>query len=333
MSVFVAQFRFRSPVRFGIDPPRSESSEEKVHSDTLFSGLCHSWALLHGKSGLDALLSQFDESPPFLLSSGFVFTKDTFFLPKPLSQFPGFEASETGSKILDAERVLRAAGFLGFKDFECWAAAERVSLSSFLESQAQYQASFSPLETPRAAVSRSDLGFSAFRCSAVQFSDDCGLYVLFRFADDRLAEKTRQSLRFLGEIGVGGERSFGYGRFELTFEPADEKWNRLFNQRGELFLCLSLCHPASIGPDLLQGASYQLLRRRGRCYSPFASEQPKRKSVVMFGEGSVFRRQIEGHLVDVTPSSWDRRELHPIYRYGYALTVPIRRAEPRPIRA
>ena len=332
MPLYIAQLMFSGPVRFGTDALELEDSEETLHSDSLFSALCHSWALLHGKGELDALLAEFHESPPFLLSSGFVFSGDSFFLPMPQSSFPGFEAAEgqTGCSYLDSR--LGDTRFLCFEDFEAWAGAERVPYERFRENAARYAASFRPSGRTRVAVSRDTVSSSPFLCSAVRFSEGCGLYSILRFRDDGLVAKVEQALRFLGETGVGGERTYGYGRFEPVLRAADPRWEKLFKRRGDLYLTLSLCHPEMPAADYFQGSTYRLLRRRGWCHSPFTNAQPKRKTVTMFAEGSVFQHEMKGHLADVTPSSWDRAALHPVYRYGYALMVPLRSAGPRPIR-
>ena len=332
MSLYMAQLVFSGPVHFGSDTIKLEDSEEVIHSDSLFSALCHSWALLYGKADLDALLVEFDEHPPFLLSSGFVFSEDTLFLPRPLSPFPGFQGAEEQLRNTQAQSLLEDTDYISFQVFDAWAAAQRISYDSFYDSTVEYTRSFRSFEMPRAAIGRKNTGSVPFLCGTVQFSEGCGLYVLFRFYEDHLVPKVEQALHFLGEMGLGGERAYGYGRFKPMFMPADPKWGNLLEPPGDLFMALSLCHPVLPMSEILQGAAYNLLKRRGWCHSPFTKRQLKRKTVTMFAEGSVFQYEIKGHLVDVTPSAWDRVNQHPIYRYGYAVMVPVRSLEPPPVR-
>lgn len=138
------------------------------------------------------------------------------------------------------------------------------------------------------------------------------------------------SLSLLGELGLGGERSSGLGKFKLTWEDADDEWNRLLLFEGNGCLCVSLFHPEDLDiiADTVNGASYALLERRGWFLSPFSRKQYKRKTVTMFAEGSVFAKKIAGHLVPVAPEIWIKEgNPHPIYRYGYAFTIPVKLKE------
>uniref|UniRef100_A0A7C4GIT0 CRISPR system Cms protein Csm4 n=1 Tax=candidate division WOR-3 bacterium TaxID=2052148 RepID=A0A7C4GIT0_UNCW3 len=82
----------RGPFHVGDREGMREWSDVFIHSDTLFSALCHSYLLLHGrdgKTGLDAFLTAMqDGEPPLRISSVFPFWKETFYFPIPHNQQP-----------------------------------------------------------------------------------------------------------------------------------------------------------------------------------------------------------------------------------------------------
>ena len=75
---------------------------------------------------------------------------------------------------------------------------------------------------------------------------------------------------------------------------------------------------SSKGEDLI---GYQLVERAGWVDSPVVTSGQRKKTCRMFAEGSVFRTQPRGCLVDVTPEPVEKAPPHPVYRYGFAFPV------------
>jgi len=137
----------------------------------------------------------------------------------------------------------------------------------------------------------------------------------------------------LGDSGIGGERSAGYGQFDLE-GPADFVGFGI-QGLGERWLTLATYHPRpdEVGKDgvLGKGCSYKLLIRRGWVASPEGMSL-RRPLVRMLGEGSVLHhpkaeeRESYGDLADVTPEVMDPAEGgtgHKVWRYGIAFPVPV----------
>ena len=137
----------------------------------------------------------------------------------------------------------------------------------------------------------------------------------------------------LGDSGIGGERSAGYGQFDLE-GPSDfagfgiQGWN-------ERWLTLAPYHPRSdeLGKDGVLGedSSYTLLLRRGWVASPDGMSL-RRPLVRVLGEGSVLHhpaagaRENYGDLADATPTIMYPTEGgsgHKVWRYGIAFPVPV----------
>ena len=135
----------------------------------------------------------------------------------------------------------------------------------------------------------------------------------------------RAALALLGELGLGGERAYGLGRFTVQLVQADAAWNFLADGEGPRVLTLALFCPPELDLDLIdETCSYGLIERKGWIHSPFTYRQLKRKTVVMFTAGSVFSHPLQGQVLDVTPVAWDVAGSHPIYRFGLPFFVHTR---------
>ena len=140
------------------------------------------------------------------------------------------------------------------------------------------------------------------------------------------------------EGGLGGERSSGFGTFQyfdelpevrlLTEVPSGEDWLQIFSADRSFMYLLSLCYPRKDDISLLDEESpcwrYSLINRRGWFHSPYSGYQLKRKTLRMFGEGSILPVGIQGGIEDVSPQFWRDQKAtmgarwHSIYRYGLA---------------
>ena len=115
MQAIILRCRPHSTFRLG--QKSLEDTHSYIHSDTIFSAIMHTHALLHGKKKADELFHQFGEQKTFVLSSGYHAleipkekakegnTSDEqrdylFFLPKPL------EFNQVPSRILKATKKI-----------------------------------------------------------------------------------------------------------------------------------------------------------------------------------------------------------------------------------
>jgi CRISPR-associated protein Csm4 len=130
----------------------------------------------------------------------------------------------------------------------------------------------------------------------------------------------------LGDAGVGGERSSGHGQFELEVvdslsltEPSAEE--------GQGYVTVSLYWPtrSEVKDDVLKGASYGLVNRRGWLGSPDGMNL-RRCGVRMLAEGSVLRKHPVGALANVKPLDPvpGGNVPHDVWRYGVALPLRCR---------
>jgi CRISPR-associated protein Csm4 len=177
----------------------------------------------------------------------------------------------------------------------------------------------------RVTIDRVSSASAVYRIGRTVYAPGCGLWFGVQWPDDPDPGRKAQLetlLQHLGDRGLGGERSIGYGQFT---------W-------GEMTAGLDLPAPTSDGPLLtlsrylprkeelpaiLRGdASYHLVAIAGWLNAPGRPAR-RRRQVRMLAEGSVFNPVDEapwGGMQDVRPAGWDA---HPIWRWGYACPVGV----------
>ncbi|NTW72851.1 MAG: hypothetical protein HGA49_11515, partial [Eubacteriaceae bacterium] len=136
----------------------------------------------------------------------------------------------------------------------------------------------------------------------------------------------------IGRAAFGGDRNIGLGSLaeKPFFTGADKTdfFDLLSLENTNAYYLLSLCCPSDGEiPNAETAVAYNPVLRKGWTGSLSVGLQRKRQTVYMFSEGSVFLTKLKGSLADITPDKnitpeWNG--LHDVYRYGYALSVPIK---------
>lgn len=340
---------------FGLRGVGVEATESFCPADTLFSALCLSlrqWEP-NGNQALEDWLAGFPPlnggaPPPMRLSSAFPYAGEVLFFPKPMmpANLPP-EMQQTLTKTLKkvafvSAGILRA--WLTHEDLsgevrkeqllhrgKVWVTrAEREKLRALLDKGSGRM--WATPNVPRVTVDRATSCSTVYQAGVLRFVPGAGLFVLVEFPKDAQAERTRLTtlLQVLGDSGLGGERSSGYGQFR----PRDPEPFAGFGSTDDShFLTLSPYHPtqAEVKVGVLNdGAAYELQTRRGWVGSPEGSNL-RRRHVRVLGEGSVLPRvksgeqDTYGDLVDVTPLDEKNQPMltHTVWRYGIAFPVPV----------
>ena len=357
----------RTAFHFGQRGVGVEGTQVFCHADTLFSALCLTLRELEpdGSAALTALLEQFPrpghatDPPPFRLTSAFPYAGDVLFFPKP--SVPGKlkpEASQERGKTLKRATFVSQGiftawlnnepldGYLKDENFlhsgDLWVTPnERAALEVFRSEETGKVQLWKSEPVPRVTVDRVTSKSAVYQAGRVRYrrvklDDDelwAGLWVLVDRLDNEQLGWLTNLFAVLGDSGIGGERSAGYGQFDLD-GPTDFAGFGV-QGLGERWLTLSTYHPRpdEMGEDgvLGEGCSYGLLIRRGWVASPEGMSF-RRPLVRMLGEGSVLhhpkagKQQSYGDLADVTPEVMDpdkRDTGHKVWRYGIAFPVPV----------
>ncbi|MBC7328632.1 type III-A CRISPR-associated RAMP protein Csm4 [bacterium] len=303
MRDFLVKIKPKTPFHIGEVGIGLEGSLPWVPSDLLFSAFANAYGLLYGRAEVEALLSSFLSSPPFLVSSAFPFFENKLFFPRPLIT----------PKLEDTKRLkdLKKMRLIPEELFKKWLSGEEFSweTDSWDDELPRQEL------LPGVKLDRVNMKSQIYYRSAYFFPERGGLFFLLRLKEESLLNKIKGAFNLLGDIGIGGERSLGYGHFKvISFEETT-----LFPppEADSPILTLSLVVPSPLDDVDLESSYYQLILRGGWVNSPFVSQQVRRKAVWMLAEGSVFSRNIRGSFLDLTPEGYP----HKVYRY--ALTFPV----------
>jgi CRISPR-associated protein Csm4 len=337
-----ATLHIETPLHLGEHGIGLEHTALFPHSDTLFSALCFAWKERFGEKSLEELLQQFLRgSPPFLISSAFPYYKEIRLYPKPYLR-PRYSTTEGGAGPLlnpDAAERIKDVSWLSGSILHRWLAAQDLSSEArpenilggiWLTKQESQELVEGHGGNPpwqrepvaRVTLDRATSASNLYYVGQVRFAQKGGLFIYIASESEDTMQKVRLAIEHLGQIGLGGERSLGYGRFRIR------SWDQVTWPRGgSTFVTLSLYHPTEeeVSMGILQKASYRLIRREGHITSPQWQGGKWRKWVYMLEEGSAISgdaASTHGDLVDVTPD-FANTEAHRIYRYGFAFPLPI----------
>ena len=322
---------FRSPLHLGRRGVGLEETEISISADTLFSAICQTWRTFYGEEVLTDFLAQYETSEPFLLTSAFPFADDTRFFPKPLVIDPKIRFSDDDRKKLKKVRFLSERRFRQIVDGELSASdsADLIQDNDLINDGQLWihnddkcpRTVWKTDKRPRVTLDRQSSASEIWHLKAIKFETGCGLWFDVQFDTEEIQTQIETILHVLGDTGIGGERSAGYGIFDLHSEPTDPQPE----SESDRFITL-----APIGPRdadeldrLIQGdnVGYTLEERSGWIGSSEGSGL-RRQQVWMFAEGSVLNGNGAqgGRLVDLRPDACP----HPVWRYAYAWPIKYR---------
>ncbi len=254
----VVKLFFKTPVRIGKAGLGLEATSEIIHSDTLFG------IVANALSELNESLDEFIEAvknKDIELSSCFPFKGDTYYLPAP--QTP----------------KLQKGGHLILEKFE-----EAIS-GDCDEIKGENLDFIRKFEVPKVSLDRVSANSNVYYISAVAFEGDSGLYFLVRGKVRIL----KIALKYLRDVGIGGKRTWGLGKFDYEFSDFSIK------EKGEEYITLSLTYP-----EKLESIKYWKPAIRSGWVN--SVRKPK---ILMAAEGSVFTEEEQGVLIDLDDISRD----------------------------
>jgi CRISPR type III-A-associated RAMP protein Csm4 len=322
---FAVRFRPMGPWRFGPDSGARDRVDLIYHSDALFSAVCSAMAQL-GLADAWLQATATASSPAVRFSSFFPFVGDTLLVVPPRSLWPPPESTKVRYKGAHFVPLPVVQALLSDQaiDEDRWAVDGE---SECLIPSTHGRGPFRVTLRSSAGVDRlHPAGVEVHSTACLEFARDAGLWTIVQFGDAEAAEQwnapVRSALLLLADSGFGGERSRGWGRSEA---PVWQPWTPPQAPASEQPIehahwLLSLYTPGKNDLVDWKRGSYVTVSRRGRIESTARWGEPKQPTT-MIGEGSVLLapNELLGAASDVAPAGF----LHPVYRSGFAVTVPI----------
>jgi CRISPR type III-A-associated RAMP protein Csm4 len=319
---YAVRFRPVGPWRFGPDSGARDRVDLIYHSDALFSAVCSAMSqlglleewLLATAASADASAVRF--------SSFFPFFGDTLLVVPPRSLWPPPESTKIRYKGAHFVPLSVIESLLSEKamDEDRWAVDGE---SECLVLANQGRGPFRVALRSSASVDRLQSAAVAVHSTAcLEFTRAGGLWTIVQFASQAAASRweapVRSALLLLADSGFGGERSRGWGRSEA---PEWQLWTPPQAPATEqAHWLLSLYTPAENDAVDWKRGNYATVSRSGRIESSARWGEPKQPTT-MIAEGSVLlaSSELRGAASNVAPAGFP----HPVYRAGFAVTVPI----------
>ena len=304
----------RSPLHVGEDVVGPEKVSSIVHSDTILSAL-YSLAL----KVKDEFSIKIAEGT-VRISSAFPFYRDndetTYYFPKPIvSEGEIFSLSETNYPLL---KRLKKLNFIPLDWILRFLNGEliRVNDQDIESIKEKLSRLFKPHTKPKVVLDRVTQNSNLFHFGELHFSKG-GLFILTDFADDNMRSVFEGLLKLLGDEGLGGKRTAGYGLFDVETDSVEVD----IPENPSKYMLLSLYWPPRKEREHLnlKESSYHLIRRTG-WFLLNDGRSLKRRPLWMFKEGSILNTGPVGGRADVTPNSLNTDR---VYRFGYAFILPM----------
>ncbi|AFH48907.1 Putative RAMP superfamily DNA repair protein [Ignavibacterium album JCM 16511] len=302
-------------------------SETFIHSDTLFSALVSAARKFYGKEVAEKFLSP----RAVVLSSAFPYYKEEFFLPKPLYFFP------ENLKEYEMIKVFKEAKFIskdllfkilsGTQVEEKYYSKEHIlngcwRINKNIKSLEEEDKIFEVQEVPHIVMDRISNQTQIFYKTEVYFNKNAGLYFIADI-NEELLKQFETVLRFLGDEGIGADRTIGKGLFEV--EEIKNFSLSTSNESGFYYL-LSLYSPTKEEFEKIDPKkSFYDFKIRGGWIS---NNTLNRKNVRMFVEGSVLKFLSNNKPIGSIHKVLNANEypddlMYDIYRSGQSLFLPV----------
>lgn len=268
-----------------------DSSTMTFSADRLFSAL----AIEAKKMGrMDEFVSLAGQDE-FVLTDAFTYKLGPF-LPKPIG-FPKFDQADLTTDVKEVRRQAKLAKKLQFIPLENF---DSYVSGTLLEDKEHAVTNIVTKNQPHV-----DGGL--YQVSTVRFADQSALYVIA--TESELLNELMTSLQY---AGIGGKRSSGYGRFDLTISdlPATFK-NRLTKVHQGTVMTLTTSLP--IEKELehaMETGSYLLSKSSGFAFSTETKENYRKQDLYKFVSGSTFCETYTGQIVDVRPLGFPHEVLN-----------------------
>lgn len=299
----------------------------EIHSDTLFGAICSAISNIYPDK-IDDMINEFNNNPPFIISSPLPFIYDTNnnivrFYPK---------IKDSSNKKHDSNKLKKYKSieyfdeetFLKFinGDVTTPNLIENIDKLSYnnMIIQRDYGTNFSCKEKiiPGNSINRLDNSSENIYYTSGYEYYNMGLYFFIRFYNKEYESIIKSAIKYLKDGGLGKDVSIGKGQFDYFIEENNTIEDKLYHNKGNFFTTLSRYIPTeSEITNLPKKTYYDIVSKRGR----FSTGEIRRK-VNFFSEGSSFLNTNQ----DYYGRNIESGIVNPSIEYGYAFVIKINRS-------
>ncbi len=294
-------------------------------SYTIFGAISWGYSLLYGEEKLKSVLNQFsNNNPPFLLSSIFPKKENKYYFPKP-----NLEAKREEKSEIDYKKLKK----ISYVDFEILKKVLDGQIKNELQLNKEFDKKienedkvylYSKDSIPHASIDR--LYSTTEGSGGLFFEEVIALneaYFLIAVKDESIKKELKNIFNLLQDIGLGGNRSIGYGKVIFGNFEKFNKLENYFNNKTEKFITLSPVIPEPNTYDLSE-SYYDYYTFRGAIDNNYGFKKVDiwKDKVIYLKEGSTLKvknpKEIYGQF-------YKAKEINetPIYQYGLAFPLYI----------
>ncbi|MCZ7381069.1 MAG: type III-A CRISPR-associated RAMP protein Csm4 [Candidatus Methanoperedens sp.] len=284
---------FNSPLHIGEIGLGLEECSPIIHSDTIFNSIINAHSLMHSKEETDDFVKKFNT---IKISSGFPFCGNEIYFPKPKIKLNIDEKTHS-----DHSKNLKKTEFVSKEYFEKIINFKELNETDITKITKKIEI-YEEFQIPKVYLDRETNKSGFFFISLIKFKKDCGLWFSIDCEND-VYDEIISCLRLLGEEGIGGKRTWGYGLFEFK-----EKDIELIQPAGNSFILLSLFYPDKNEKEIFSdNSSWDFVLRGGW------TGKERKPRIRMIKEGGVFEKMPEGCIINLNKYS--------IYGKAYSLRI------------
>ena len=308
MKFKIFKMNFTGAVHFG--EGGLTTSEDTLMADTVFAALCNE-AAMQDSDTLEKLVDSASKGK-LLISDALPYIGKTLYLPKPILEVRGKDEGNSAIK-----KALKKLRFIPADKLGIYL---RGDLDIAEEAKTFHDAFTHPDLIEKVTVPEGEIT-RPYAVAVRRFQKGSGLYLCVGYDTEETCDMFSELFENLSYSGIGGKRSSGYGRFEVTVSGGGEPLvQKLQTMNAKKYMSLSVSLPAEGELDgVITGADYLTVKRSGWVGSvSYADIMRKKKDLYMLAAGSVFSGRFSGDIFDVSDGG-----KHPVYRYGKPMLMAI----------
>ena len=308
MKFKIFKINFTGAVHFG--EGGLTTSGDTLMADTVFAALCNE-AAMQDSGTLEKLVDSASKGK-LLISDALPYIGKTLYLPKPVLEVRGRDEGNSAIK-----KALKKLRFIPADKLGIYL---RGDLDIAQEARAFHDSFSNPDLIEKVTIPEGEIT-RPYAVAVRRFQMGSGLYLCVGYDTEETCDMFSELFENLSYSGIGGKRSSGYGRFEVTVSGGGEPLiQKLQTMNAKKYMSLSVSLPAEGELDeVIAGADYLTVKRSGWVGSvSYADTMRKKKDIYMLAAGSVFSRRFSGDIFDVSDGG-----KHPVYRYGKPMLMAI----------